>query len=246
MWLPRVALFTLFFSALFVLIPPANAMTVTPTEIEMKSTGRTSRSAITVVNNGEGELAVELVAKKAILNEDGVHKTSPAGDVFLIMPPQALIPPGATQNFRIQWLGEPLLNKSETYFIYVNQIPVKLPKRVRGVQLVFGMGVMINVAPPRGEPELQVVNNGVVTDRHGARHPTITVLNPTNVHALFPQATVRLSSGGWSETLSSGKLAQTIGIGLVQPGHRRRFVLPVTLPSGVTSTQSSIEFRPKP
>ena len=243
---PRVSLFALFFPFLVVLMPTANAMTVTPTEIEMKSTGRTSRSAITVVNNGEGELAVELVAKKATLNEEGVPKTAPAGDDFLIMPPQALIPPGATQNFRIQWLGEPLLRKSETFFIYVNQIPVKLPKHVKGVQLVFGMGVMINVAPPRGEPALEVVKNGVVEDRRGARHPTITVLNPTNVHALFPQATIRLSNGSWSETLSSGKLAQTIGIGLVQPEHRRRFVLPVTLPPGVTSVQSSIEFRPKP
>jgi P pilus assembly chaperone PapD len=221
-------------------------MTVTPTQIEMTSMGRTSRSTITVVNNGENTLAVELDVRKATLDEAGVPKASPAGEEFLIMPPQALIAPGATQNFRIQWLGEPLLAKSETFLIYVNQIPVKLPKRARGVHVVFGMGVMVNIAPPRGEPALEVVRSGMVTDARGRRHPTLTVLNPTNVHALFPQSTVRISGGGWSETLSSGELAQTIGIGLVQPGHRRRFILPVTLPPDVRSVQSSLEFRPKP
>lgn len=224
----------------------ANAMTVTPTQIEMKSAGRASRGAITVVNNGQGTLAVELIVKKATLNEAGVPKTSPAGDEFLIMPPQALIAPGATQNFRIQWLGEPLLEKSQTFFVYVNQIPVKLPKRARGVQVVFGVGVMVNIAPPRGEPSLEVLGSGVVTDASGRRHPTLTVLNRSTVHALLQQATVRISSGNWSETLSSGTLAQKIGIGLVQPGHRRRFILPVTLPPGVSSTRVSLEFRPKP
>lgn len=245
MSLPRVTLFALFFCQL-ILVPTASAMTVTPTQIEMRSIGRSSRSAITVLNNGENALAVELVVKTATLDEVGVPKTNPAGEEFLIMPPQALIAPGATQNFRIQWLGEPLLAKSETFLIYVNQIPVKLPKRARGVQVVFGMGVMVNVAPPTGEPALEVVRSGIVTDALGRRHPTLTVLNPTNVHALFPQSTVRISGGGWSETLSSGELAQIIGIGLVQPGHRRRFILPVTLPPDARSVQSSIEFRPKP
>jgi P pilus assembly chaperone PapD len=224
----------------------ASAMTVTPTQIEMKSTGRASRGAITVVNNGRDTLAVELIVKKATLNEAGVPTVSPAGDEFLIMPPQALIAPGATQNFRVQWLGEPLLEKSQTFFIYVNQIPVKLPKRTRGVQVVFGVGVMVNIGPPRGEPSLKVLGSSVVTDASGRRHPTLTVLNPSNVHALFQQSTVRVSSGNWSETLSSGALAQKIGIGLVQPGHRRRFILPVTLPPGVSSTRVSLEFRPKP
>jgi P pilus assembly chaperone PapD len=161
------------------------------------------------------------------------------------MPPQALIAPGATQNFRIQWLGEPLLNASQTFLVYVTQIPVKLPRRTSAVQIVVSMGVMINVAPTRGEPALQVVQSGVVTDKGGRRHPTITVQNPTNIHALFPQSTVYVSSGNWSQTISSGELSESIGIGLVQPGHRRRFVLPITLPANVASAQCRLEFRPK-
>ncbi|MBS0271016.1 MAG: molecular chaperone, partial [Proteobacteria bacterium] len=88
MVLPRTMLIVLFFCQL--IAHAADAMTVTPTQIEMTSTGRSSRGAIAVVNDGAGALAVELVVKKATLDEAGVPKASPAGDEFLIMPPQAL------------------------------------------------------------------------------------------------------------------------------------------------------------
>src|SRR5262245_6014680 len=128
---PRAVFLAPFFG-LLALAPQAGAMTVTPTQIEITSLGRSSRGAITVGNDGSDVLAVELVVKRAMLDEAGLPKATPAGDEFLVMPPQALIAPGATQNFRIQWLGEPLLDKSQTFLVYVNQIPVKLPKRVRG------------------------------------------------------------------------------------------------------------------
>lgn len=224
----------------------AFAMTVTPTQIEMTSAGRASRGAITVANNSSAPLAVELVAKLATLDENGVPKAESANDEFLIMPPQAMIQPGATQNFRIQWLGEPLIEASKTFLIYVNQIPVKMTRKTSAVQVVFGMGVMVNVAPPRGQASLEVVRTDITTDSRGRRRPILTVFNPSNVHALFPRATVQVSDGSWSETITSGQLAQSIGIGLVQPGHRRRFVLPALLPPDVKSVKTSIQFNAKP
>lgn len=169
----------------------AFAMTVTPTQIEMTSAGRASRGAITVVNNSIAPLAVELVTKLATLDESGVPKAKAADDEFLIMPPQAMIPPGATQNFRIQWLGDPLIEASKTFLIYVNQIPVKMTKKTSAVQVVFGMGVMVNVAPPHGQAALEVAKTDITTDTRGRRRPVLTVFNPSNVHALFPRATVR-------------------------------------------------------
>jgi P pilus assembly chaperone PapD len=212
----------------------------------MASAGRQSRGVITVVNDGERPLPVEIVVKKALLDEQGIPANTDAGDEFLIMPPQALIAPGATQNFRIQWLGEPLLEHSETFFLFVNQIPVKLSKRTHDVRLVFSIGVMVNVAPPRGLPALNLIESGIVVDKSGRRHPVVIVENRSSTHAILAQSTIRLLSGSWSKTISSGEIAQAIGIGLVQPGHRRRFVLPVTLPENVTTVQCSLEFRPKP
>ena len=223
----------------------ALAMTVTPIHVEMTSAGPASRTRISVVNDSNTALPVEITIRRVTLNEAGVATTSDIGEEFFVMPQQAMIAPGATQNFRIQWLGEPLIEKSGSYLLYVNQLPVKLPKRERALQIVTAMGVMINVAPPRGDPSLQVVATGVIADKQGRRHPTITVQNSSKIHALFPQATIHLSSGNWSATLTPATLSQTIGIGLVQPGQRRTFALPIDLAAQITSVQATIDFNPK-
>ena len=107
------------------------------------------------------------------------------------------------------------------------------------------IGVLINVAPPQGVPDLKLVGTGVAVEKPGKHHPTITVENATPVHALLQQATVKLSSGSWSQTLSPAEIGQKIGSGLVQPGKRRKFTLPVDLPPGVTKVEASIDYKPK-
>ena len=222
----------------------ASAMTVTPTHVELTSAGSRSRTLITVVNPTTRPLPIEATILRATLDEAGLPQTSKSGEDFLVMPPQALIPPGATQNFRIQWLGDPLIETSQSFMLYMTQIPVKQPQTATGVQVVMSIGVMINVAPPRGLPSLQVMETGIATDKQGRRHPTLTVFNPSKVHALLPQSTITLTNGNWSQSLNSATLTERIGIGLVQPGHRRKFVLPVDLPPLAGSVQARIDFKP--
>ncbi len=222
-------------------VSAANAMTVAPMQVEMTSAGSRSHAQVSVVNTSDRPLPVEAAIKGLSLDEVGKQTITPAGEDFLVMPPQALIPPGATQNFRVQWLGDPLMAQSRSYLLLLNQIPLKLPKSGIGVQVVLGMGVMINVAPPRGAPAMQVVATGVATDKSGKRYPTITVLNRSNVHALLPKATINLSAGAWSASLPPQTVSDTVGIGLIQPGKRRQFRLPVALPPGVSKVQASLD-----
>jgi fimbrial chaperone protein len=223
-------------------ISTAQAMTVSPLQVEMTSTGSRSSARITVINNSAKPLPVEAVIEQLTLDENGKQKTQKAGEEFLILPMQAMIPPGGTQNFRVQWLGEPLLGRSQSYMLFINQIPVKLPQGQSGVQVVTGMGVMVNVAPPKAAPALNVVATSISTDKQGRRFPIIVVENPTNVHALLPKSNVHLSSGNWSDTVSAAVLEERMGIGLVQPGRRRKFVLPVELPMGVMNVNARVEF----
>lgn len=219
----------------------ALAVTVAPMQIEMVSTGGRSHATVSVVNNSDQPLPIEVVASRMSMDESGNPKMSKASDEFLLMPPQAMIPPRATQNFRIQWLGEPVLQSSQSFYIFFNQVPLKSPPGKAAVQVVMSMGVMVNVAPPHGRADLRVVGTGIATDAHGKRHPMIIVQNHSNVHGLLPQGTVHLAAGNWTETLPPGLLSETIGSGLVQPGKRRKFVLPVDVPQGVTSVRASLE-----
>jgi fimbrial chaperone protein len=231
-------------AAVLTAFAPARAMGVSPVQIEMQSAGGTSRGTITVSNPSGAPLPVDIAIKRMTQDENGIRKYhNDAQNEFLILPPQAMIPPGGSQVFRLQWVGEPILAQSKSYMLFANQVPVKLPADKSGVQLVSSMGAMVNVAPPKSTADLRVVTSTIEVDKKtGKRHPAVVVENPTKTHALLPKATVRLQSGSWQETLGADTLAGQIGIGLVPPGQRRKFVLPVTVPANVSTVQASIEY----
>ncbi len=244
MRLQTSALLSACFAAALSMPGLAWAMGVSPVQLELKSVGTTSRSTLTVDNKSAAALPVEIVIKRMTQDENGVRKYHADGhNEFLVIPPQAMIPPGGSQVFRVQWVGEPALAESKSFMLFANQVPVKLPANSSGVQMISSMGAMINVAPPQSTADLKVVTTGVELDKKtGKKHPTVTVENPTKTHALLPKATLKLQSGGWQQTYPPDALNSQIGIGLVPPGQRRKFVLPVVLPQNVASVQASIEY----
>ena len=131
-------------AALTSIISPhtANAMAVTPIVLDIGTTGNTNHAQISVLNDGAKPLPVEIIVSRIELNESGEMDAKPAADEFLIFPPQALVRPGATQVFRLQWVGDPQLKRSQSYSFSVNQVPVKMPEGKSGVQVVFNFGVL--------------------------------------------------------------------------------------------------------
>ena len=171
-------------------------MSVTPIHVEMASVGGTSRTQITVVNDGKEPLPVETTLGRLTLNENGERTITKAGEEFLVFPPQAMIPPGGTQVFRLQWVGEPMLAQSQSYMLNVSQVPVKLPKGQSKLQVVMSFGVVINVAAQQATPSLKVVGTGFTTDKQGKRRAVVTVENPTKHHALLPDGTLEPDGRG--------------------------------------------------
>ena len=228
--------------AIIFLVPvaPASAMTVSPVHVELLSAGNRNRSQISVINNSDRPLPVEALLMEVSLDESGRVRTSKAGEDFLIMPPQAMIPAHSTQNFRIQWLGNPLIDTSRSYILYFSQVPVQHARKLASVQVVMSVGVMINVAPPRGTPSLDV-EAASIAEQAGQRRPVITVRNPTKIHAQLRETTIHLERGRWSMSLTPAHIEQLVGIGLVQPGHRRRFILPVDVPTGAGALRVRVE-----
>ncbi len=237
-----------FFSILIFLglaLEVAKAMSVTPIVTEMAATGRTSKASITVVNDGKKKLPIEIIVYRVELGLNGEQSRKREEQEFVVFPPQALIAPGATQTFRIQWVGKPDIAKSQSYIFSVNQVPVKMPKGKSGVQLVYKFGTVVNVAPAVGEPSIKLLKSEVAKDPKGVRKPAVTVVNRSNVHARLSDATIKLSGSGWSKTLSPEYLQQRLGVGLVQPGKKRRLLLPVEVPANVSKVSASVSYKPK-
>lgn len=225
-----------------------NAMTITPVVIDMTSIGRESTAAINVWNGEARPLPIEIVVFRLELDENAEQERTLAGDEWLVFPPQALIPPGRTQVFRIQWLGEPELPASQSYIFSVNQLPVQLPEGTSAIQLVYNFAVPVSVAPPAGEPQLRLAELSLQRNEEGVVNPVLLVENSGNVHGYLSGATLDLTlrdaSGAevWSTSLQAREVGNLSGLGLIQPGKRRRFVLPVELPESGTRLEGGIRY----
>jgi fimbrial chaperone protein len=231
-------------AALFLFAAPVQAMSVTPIVLDLSTSGGKNSGQIAVVNDGSKQLPVEIVVSRLDMDERGEITTKPASGDFLVLPPQALVPPGGTQSFRLQWVGDPQIKASQSYVFSVNQVPVKLPAGTSGVQVVFNFATIVNVAPLGGKAEINLVKAGVGKDDKGKTRPELTVKNPSNVHAKLTDATIKLSGGAWSQTLSPEQLRTLLGIGLIQPGKTRRFLIPVDVPDGIGQVTANIDYKP--
>src|SRR3546814_13467998 len=80
-----------------------------------------------------------------------------SSDLLIALPTQAIIPPGATQAFRIQYIGDPEVDHSRHYYAEVAQLPVEIPGGQSTIQILYNFQAMVNVASiTAGAPDLSV------------------------------------------------------------------------------------------
>lgn len=145
----------------FVLLPgflltaasPSYALQVSPLRIDLDSSGRGTTGSVSVVNTKDTAAPIEL----SIFNRRGDRPDTPADEDFLIFPPTAVLQPGATQVFRVQWLGDPALPTSQSYYLSASELPVELPKDTSTIQLLFKINLALHVSPPDARPAPKVV-----------------------------------------------------------------------------------------
>lgn len=214
----------------------AAAMTVQPVVVDLRTAGRSMSAVVTVENTFATPLPVELTVQQLELTQDGVKLTGVDPGDLLVFPPQALIEPGQTQSFRIQYVGDPDLATSRHYYVTVAQLPVQLPEGQSAIQILYNFQVLISVAPSAGKPALSVSAATVATDAEGRSVPMLTVSNASPVHGYLSQGRLRIverdASGKevFRQTLSGPEIQQTMGFGLIGGNQSRNVRVPVTVP----------------
>jgi fimbrial chaperone protein len=221
--LPRLALAAL---TCALLATAAHAISISPVDIEMTASGAHARAQFTVTNDGAGPMPLEITVNTLVYGEDGKEKMAEGGDNILVTPAATIIPPGARQIFRVQWVGTPDLASSESFMILANQLPVRDKSGKSSVQVVAGLGAILNVAPAGGVPKLKLVSVAPAKTAKGGPAAAILVENPSNTHALIANST--LTIGG--ETVPPTSMQAQVGIGVVGPGKRRKFLVPLENP----------------
>ena len=238
-------LFGLLLLSVFAGATTSQAMSVEPLVLELSTLGKGATQSFQVSNNGATALPVEISVTRIEIGPDGETRYEKAGEDFLIYPPQVTIQKGAAQNFRVQWIGDPDLKASRNYRFAVSQVPLKLAKDTSGIQMTMSFGVIVSVSSPQGKAAMVVTGAAPAKAADGKRVAAIKVKNPGNKYGYFGQASIKLSGGGWSAKLTPHEVGQKLGLGIVQPGKERRFLLPVEVPGNVSDITASIDYQPE-
>ncbi|MBB4798827.1 fimbrial chaperone protein [Brevundimonas bullata] len=140
------------------------AMRVSPMVSELTTTGAGSAARIEVGNVGSAALPFETLITRMDIDADGNIVETPADEDFLVFPPQGLVPVGGRQVVRVQWVGEPTIESSSAYYLWVKQLPVQVDPTTPdsggslSVQVLYTMKALIVVAPPGAQPKVEVLS----------------------------------------------------------------------------------------
>jgi fimbrial chaperone protein len=154
----------------------------------------------------------------------------------MVFPVQAMIQPGQTQTFRIQYVGDPDMAKSRHFYATVAQLPVQLPQGQSAIQILYNFQVLVSVSPQGAKPDLKVSGASIGHDNAGKPVAVVTLSNASAAHGYLSQGRLRIvqrDSAGkevFHRTLSGPEIQQTIGFGLVGAGQTRKVQIPVELP----------------
>lgn len=220
----------------FVFSVIAVAMTVRPIVLELETSGRNMSQTLTVENTFTNSLPVELLVEDLMFGDDGITGAGVDSGDILVFPPQALIEPGQTQAFRVQYVGEPDIPRSKHYYVTVAQLPVELPEGQSAIQILYNFRVLTSVTPPNSSPDIGVVGTEVIVNEAGTPVPAVTFTNDSIAHGFLSQGRLRIiqrDSAGkevFRQVIPGAELQQIIGLGLVGAGQTRRVVVPVELP----------------
>jgi len=214
----------------------AVAMTVQPVIINLKQSGNGMTQIITVENTFATPLPVELRVQSLEFDQSGIKETGKDPGDLLIFPPQALIQPGQTQSFRVQYVGDPDLKTSKHYYVTVAQLPVKLPAGQSAIQILYNFQVLVSIAPMGAKPAIKVQAAEIGHNEAGKPIPLVTLSNTSAAYGYLSEGRLRIvekDAAGkevFRRTLSGPETQQTIGFGLVGANQTRRMSLPIELP----------------
>ncbi len=243
MQLPFKLALTMFCAAIPATV--VDAMTVQPVVVDLQTAGRAMSQVITVENTFATPLPVELTVQELELTPTGLKQTGKDPGDLLIFPPQALIAPGQTQTFRVQFVGDPALAVSKHYYVTVAQLPVKLPEGQSAIQILYNFQVLASVSPAGVKAKLNIASTSMGKNEAGKPVPVITVQNSSAAHGYLSNGQLRVvekdQAGNevFRKAMSGAEIQQSIGFGLVGGNQSRQMTLPIELPSAEGSVEAT-------
>jgi len=205
---------------------------------DLKPVGQGASTVIRINNTNASPITVEFVAEKRAFDEHGKESRQPADADFILFPPQSIVPAGATQALRVQYVGAADLAQSVMYNITVKQVPVQLPANAaNGVQFVFNFSTVANVVPDGAKAQMETVS--LVPSGNLLR---LTIHNSGNKYANLSLSSVTLQSGTFNATIKDEEWRKALGASWILPGGSRVIDLPKPAKAPAAGLSAKFDF----
>lgn len=235
-YLARLRMMLIFVVGVAIFAATAVAMTVQPVIVDLSTTGSRTSQVVTVENSFTTPLPIELRATEADFKDGALVASTREAKDLLIFPPQAIVPPGRSQSFRIQWIGDPDIKTSRHFFLTVAQLPVKLPAGQSAVQILYNFQVIVSVAAPGAKSAIEVKSAEAVKGVDGKVRLLLNLRNQSNTYGYLSEGTLKISQKDrqgkevFKKSMNSAEIQQQFGYGLVGAGQVRKLQTPLELP----------------
>ncbi len=239
----RSFLFQVVFIVILVGSRGSLAFEVKPLVHDLEPVGRSSTTTIVVTNPSDQPLPIEITVNQRVFDDAGIQALVSADDDFLVFPPFASVAPGATQSIRIQWLGEPELAESQSYYANVAQLPVTPPSGSPAqLQYVLAFNVAVHVSPKGSEASIVVVDTELEQGADGRTFVIAGIENTGTRYTYASRLALDLTSPGNQRTIAPGDILALELDTLLPPGVTKTLRIPVE--NGGWTAPVAVELRP--
>ncbi len=234
--------------ALAAVMPAAQALAINvqPVIVDLLATGRRASSVVTFENTFSEPVPVEVTVHPVrVVNGELKEIEDEEVENVLAFPSQAVVAPGASQAFRVQWVGDPRPAGSEHFYVTIAQLPVALDPTKNTIQVLHRFRILVSVNPADAKPAFKVVTASVTTGEGGKPRPSLTISNTGDAYgyvAYHRMTIVERDPAGrelFRQTYQPEQIQQVMGLGIVPSGQTRVLPIGVELPSA--DGQVSIE-----
>ncbi len=218
-------------AALVAPVGPARSYDLQPIVLQLSPSGAGSSQTMVVTNTHEVPIAIEVHAFRRTQLPSGEDQLTPEDQDLLIYPPQMVIPPQASQSFKVQWVGDPTIDSERAYRIVTEQLPIKFEKKVEGERTAdltvrYRYEAALYIVPKGATPSARLVSVERVTGDDGAPLLELTIASEGTLRAILDQPTLDLAgASGGTVSLTGEAIKPLEGLNIL-PGVSRKVRIP--------------------
>ena len=215
----------------------ANSYELEPIVVQLTPSGAGAAQSLTITNTHDVPIAIEVKAYRRTQKPDGSEDREIEDNDILITPPQMVIAPGASQSFKVRWIGAPDVTQEQSYRIVTEQLPINLSQARRGdfsakVSMRYRYEAALYIVPSKASASYRVLS-AAPKEEGGNRWLELDIASEGNARAILQEPTLALSAGGTTVSLQGDTVKTLDGLNILAGNHRIvRLPWPSELPFG--------------